>query len=269
MTKILTFTDRIFKYANHPFPSEIADDPMILYHGTSSCFEKEIESEGLSISKVHFQLDELLSIAELFEKLGWMGKKGSMTTLKPFSISHDNQRHNIKPIYLGRSSNLVVNYAKHQDAGGEIAKTVRYCFEDLNEFLNNEEIRKEHENKMKKQTEQAYNEGWVFEAPKQTISLEELAKSLNALDHINQRALSLIENTEYGIVYAIRFNEENAKHLLNHNWMGIKYFKDILPDQIVGKAIVPKEYRKEHSNNYHDFKIPSEEGILKMVLEEN
>jgi hypothetical protein len=265
MSSKLLFEDQEFKYANYPFPNSIANDPMILYHASTSCFEEKIEQEGLKVGRVHFELEELQSIANLFYRLGWMGKPGSMTTLKPFSINHDNQRHNIKPIYLGRTSYEVVNYARYQNSGGEIAKAVRYCFQDLYEFLNNESLRNEHKSRIEKQIYQAKIEGRVHESPKQSITLKELENSLVDLEHINQRAISLIENTEYGLVYAIKFSEDNIKDMLNHNWMGIKYFKDISPNQIVAKAIVPKEYRSKHSNDYHDFKIPAEEGILKLT----
>lgn len=269
MTENLTFTKKVFPYANYPFPPEIANDPMVLYHASSSCYEKEIEREGLKYGKAHFTLEELQSVVNLFEKLGWMGKPGSMSTLKPFSINHDNKRHGLKPIYLGRTSFEVVNYASHQSSGGEIAKAVRFCFQDLQEFFSNEELRSNHTKEIQKKVAEAQQGGYVYDPPIQKISLEELGEKLSELDHINQRAISLFEKTDYGIVYAVRFSEKNSKDLLNNNWMGIKCFKNISPDQIIAKAKLPKNFRSNHSNNYNDSLIPSETGILKLVQKEN
>ncbi len=268
MSRQLTFQDLVFKYANYPFPSEIANDPMVLYHATSSCFEKEIESKGLKANQIHFTLNELKSIANLFDELGWMGKPGSMSTLKPFSITHDNERHKTKPLYFERSSQLAVGYARYQNSGGEIAKAVRYCFQDLHEFLNNEETRDKHYKKIKLDEERERSAGFLYNAPVQKISLKELELELKKLDHINQRAISFIENSEYGIVYAIKFSAEDANNFLYHNWMGIKYFNDIPPSQIIGKAIVPKEYRHQHSNDYHKFHVPAKHGILALIQKE-
>ena len=124
------------------FPSEICDDLWMVYHGTSSIFEQDIDKHGLCWRPNLASKAEVQSIVTIFEKMAWAGRhNGGLPVLKPFTLQHDLRTSTIKPIYLAESSLRALTFATYEFAGGETARALRFCLADLHQYLSSPALR--------------------------------------------------------------------------------------------------------------------------------
>ena len=241
------------------FPSNIINDGYILYHGTSSFCEDSINSEGLLVNHSRFTLDELRSIADLFNKLNWKGiSGGSYAVLMPFSISHDFQKHDNKPVYLTPFVHQAYTYASLDFAGGEIAHTVRSCFKELWQYVLNPAVREQHLNYL---ASDVHGKG----VNSIQINIVELRRSLEYLSPIFMRARELKEKYLYGLVYAIRFDEKDFIDLRYNSFMGVKCFKSINPKQVACVVKLPREFTYSPNSKLDILDFPAFEGIISKI----
>jgi hypothetical protein len=223
------------------FDKKLELDPEIGFHGTSSCFESCIDSEGFAPNRSSEWRDAIERLVALFRALDWCGTTGaSRAVLEPFSLNHDHADPRGKPIYFAETSDRAVGYASSDFAGGENARALRYSFDDLRAFLNDPELRAEH---LKRLTHGARTRGVppplaIEQAKKQLAAVDfaHLRNELEALHEVEREVRAYVDAHRYGVIYAVRLTDIEA--LEYHNFMGVKSFSPIPPGRIVAKRIV-------------------------------
>lgn len=197
------------------FPPEIENDRWVLYHGTSSVAEQQIDAEGLIWKPATYSKADIDQLISIFESMGWVGTNAAgMAVLKPFTQAGDFGSEDKKPIYFYDDGLAAAPfYATRDCAGGETARAVRYAMADLDLFLEDEGVRN-----------------------RRPVDLEWLRDSIASLSDLRKRCFATQDAYDYGIVYAVKFVPEDLESLTYHNAMGIRCFRDLAADRIVGKA---------------------------------
>ena len=130
------------------FPSAIADDPWIAYHGTSGRNARSIEQNGLQGSMGALARKDLEAVAAVFDAMSWHGEiHDRYSVLKPWSLEFDRARG--PKIFLAESSVRAALYATQSCAGGEAMRAGRFCLADLERYIADPEIRRRHRRKRK------------------------------------------------------------------------------------------------------------------------
>lgn len=247
---------------NNPFPQHIADDPNVLYHGTSSTNELSIENSGLKINTTVFSKKEIEDVLELFDSVKWPHKKfWSESNLQNYSLNHDFKNEDLKPIYLGECAERVSLFASKEFAGGEIARSVRNAFIELEKLftdpkeLEKELARIETESSFTGRTAQDYD-----------LDLSELKKMLDAKRDYYNIASQLKDDYQYGIIYAIKIEAEDEPHLEYsiRSQMGVKCYTSLPASRIIAKTTVSPEYINDFNKfiNYRDLPCSKPGGIF-------
>ena len=227
---------------NHPFPEEIQSDPLVLYHGTSSSNESEIETNGLLPGKSLFEVKDLVAIVELFEEMDWAGiNSGSLGTLKPFSVEHDFAHAGGKPLFLAESARRASGYASLDYAGGEIARSVRNCFDDLWAYLDDASVRDGHMREVQEAVAYCKRLG-AAPHPVPVITMDEIRARLVALDGVRSLACKAEAAHAYGVVYAVMLDAADLAAAKISWSMGVMCTDPIPLVKIVGKTLIPNAY---------------------------
>lgn len=231
--KIYPFDERFFQASGELFPEEIFGDPWIAYHGTSGNRAASIETNGLAWPGEIVGKEEVAKVVQVFKNMRWCGvHTGGLPVLEPFTLLHDFGETKAKPIYLAEMSLRAFTYATKDFAGGETCRALRFCFADLQCYLNSEDIRTKH----------LRGEGRLWDGSTDDVAavdLKWLRNELEALISVYERCREAIEVHQAGIVYAVRFQRSDLEHLRLHNSMGIKATCRIDPVKIVAKVVIP------------------------------
>jgi len=225
--KEFTFdTDSIFE-SLHLFPEEISGNKFMLYHGTSSCFEKRIENEGLKWSKDIFTKEQVIEVTNIFETIQWTQNPSKPRgrgywILSGFTLKDDFGDNKIKPIYFAETSYRATLYASKEYAGGETIRGLRQAFEDLNYYLSIQDISKT-------------NRSFVQE-------------KLNYHKELINKVNALYNNHNYGVVYAINF-ENKGKELLKYLGSAGMITNGVESDVIVAKVKIPNDFKYKNLGN--------------------
>lgn len=132
---ILFDPDR-FEATKELFPDVISKDDWIVYHGTSSLYEFEIDSSGFRPSSHIAGKEEVQAVVSVYERMNWAGAHGGgFPVLKAFSLEHDLADPRGKHVYFAESSCRASLYAMRDFAGGECARALRHALRDLQEYL--------------------------------------------------------------------------------------------------------------------------------------
>ena len=227
---------------NHPFPEELQLDPLVLYHGTSSSYESNIDTRGLLPGKSLFDVKDLVEIVKIFADMGWAGiNTGSLGTLKPFSVDHDFAQVGGKPLFLAESARRAASYASLDYAGGEIARSVRNCFDDLWAYLDDSSVSDDHMREMQEAVAFCKRMG-AAPHPVPIITMEEIRARLIALEDVRSVALQIEMAHTYGVVYAVKFNVSDLAASKISLSMGVMCADPIPLEKIVGKTFIPNDY---------------------------
>lgn len=250
------------------FPREIDEDPWVLYHGTSSLYEAQIDARGLTSASALFTKADVEKVLDVFRRLRWSGSSGrSRAVLEPYSANYDLSQARGRPIYLTEDAARAVRYATKQLAGGEIASTIRCCFAELGEYLADPEVRKEHLAYQELDWNDAISTGRALPHPPTECDLGGLAADLESLGELRERAARLFREHEYGLVYAVRIMDAQVPDLGGRLGMGIMAFKPLGPDGLVAKARVPPSHEWEPAAaNPERMQSRLESGVLAAIL---
>jgi len=127
------------------FPDKICDDLWIVYHGTSSIAEDDIDRTGFKWMPSIANRSEVENVVNIFDAMSWAGKSGGgYSVLKPFSLDHDFSLSDRKPIFFAESCYRAFLYATRDFAGGETARAMRLAITDLHEYLTSVDLRHSH-----------------------------------------------------------------------------------------------------------------------------
>ena len=220
------------------FPKEIVEDDWVLYHGTCKPFEKSIEKNGLNTSLPNPITREVIQrLVGCFEWLNWSGDNaGGYAVLNSFTLGHDYSFDN-KPIYLGESFRRSLTFASEDFAGGEGCRAVRKGIRDLHNFLKDPDVRLAAQNQQIRETVNERGEV-IPEDLKLIEDLDWLRNELSDLNPVEQYVNRIANQHQYGIVYAIRFDEADLLKMKHNSCMGIMHFGTIHPSKIIAKLIV-------------------------------
>jgi len=197
------------------FPPEIENDRWVLYHATSSVAEQQVDSEGLKWKSTTYSRSDIGQLVSIFQSMNWNGiHLAGMPVLVPFTQNGDFGSEDRKPIYFDIDGRAAAPYYTTRDcAGGETARAVRYAMADLELYLEDESVRNQ-----------------------PPVDLDWLRDSIAALSDLRKRCFDIQETYKYGIVYAVRFVPDDLESLTYHDSMGIRCFRELPADRIVGKA---------------------------------
>ncbi len=225
------------------FPDEIENNPWIVYHGTSSVYENEIDSIGFMWEPSLFTKDEISNVVDIYTIMDWAGNdQGGFVVLKGYSIDHDFSTGNTKPIYFGETSYRSLLYATKSFAGGETARALRKSIQDLENYLEDKNIRDADTNyRMLDYNKLVSLNAQVGEPPKE-VDLLWLKNEVEKLQSLKEKCLEVYSAHEYGVIYAVKFDQEDIKNSDDFEFnscMGLKVFSKISPEKIVGKVHIP------------------------------
>jgi len=69
-----------------------------------------------------------------------------------------------------------------------------------------------------------------------------LESELRCLESIRRKCKAPQEQYAYGIVYAVRFNENDCQNLRYHQSMGVIASGTIRPEKMVAKVLIPSDF---------------------------
>lgn len=229
------------------FPKEIYNDSSVLYHGTSNINEAEIESVGITPSKQLFSKEDIFSVIKSFINMGWHGSDtGAFNVLLSYS-KWDYSRTEGNPIFFHYDPTKCLTYAEKDFIGGEKTRSIRKCGRDLKKMLSNTSVYEKYIADFTQWGSSMSSYGQQLGISRDEIrihTLEEIEIIYNRHQHLWIRSEEIVERHKYGVIYAVKFNQQSAKDLRNGNGMGILSFSDILPDQILDKIIVDDHIQK-------------------------
>lgn len=258
-----------------PFEKQYFSDPWAAYHGTSSINEHSIEEQGLQWSNLKYSRSDIALVTSLFEKLCWFGAKSDGLTVLLTYTQYDfdySESKNTKPVYFAESSMRALRYAQHSWAGGETARALRIAFEELGRYRDDDEFRRNQiaksymmlkdrlhcrlpkhldlkENDIYEHSQ--IRELWDHFAgygcrfsiipdkvanPPVVYEKQWLVDQLNALEHLREKVFSMRDDYLYGVIYVVRFDEQDIPYLRYSDSGGLISLRSIPPTKLVSKA---------------------------------
>ena len=228
------------------FPDEIENDLWIVYHGTSSFFEEDIERDGFQWKPTQITKKDVSNIVEIYTKIDWCGNDpGGFQVLKPYSLDHDFRKGDVKPIFFGETAYHSLLFSTHEFAGGETVRSLRKAIQDLEDYLTNQSIRDTAmKYKLVEYNDLVSKNIKARKAP-EDVDLSWLQTEVDKIQNVKEKCLELYNAYEYGVVYAIKFNKNDIKDQDNFEYdgsMGLKSFSRISSRKIVGKIHIPIDF---------------------------
>jgi hypothetical protein len=264
--RVVEFAEPTLEWQNHPFPPAIAQDPYVLYHGTSSIHEAEIDRDGLRPSHPQFQREEVAAVARLFQLLSWRGRSAaSRAVLEPFSLQHDFSEDKGRAVHFGEGVLCAIQYSAARNAGGEVANALRCSFDDLWAYATDESIRADHRVHI---AECVSRLGSLNAHPDSypqppSIGVEQLVSELGRLEPLRRSARSCERDFTHGVVYAVRFSVDDLPLLEHDSFMGTRCYGPIPPHRLLAKMHVPRAYELDRClRGTCRLGLPAEGGIL-------
>jgi hypothetical protein len=225
---VVDISEKDLKGIETLFPPQIEEDSWVLYHGTSSLGEQQIDSEGLCWKPAVCSREDIESLVDIYKKMCWAGiSGGGLAVLQPFTLDGDFQAENTKPLYFREDSLFPLLYATRDFSGGETARAVRHALHDLDQYFDDSAVREGH-----LQSPCTFF-GGTFEGP---VDLDRLADAVARLSDLRKRCFDCQAAHQHGVVYAVRFTPEDLPALSYSSAMGIRCFKELSPSRIVAKA---------------------------------
>lgn len=252
------------------FADEIDSDEWVIFHGTSGFNAESIERNGFDPMSVVVSFDQIRRVVALFKRLNWCeGDPGGYAILMSFSLKYDFQASDRSPLFLAETSMRALLYATRDFSGGEKLRSLRRAFDDLNSYLNDPRVREQHGASL----EASYNEMHLmgFDAPlPEEVDLDLLREDLADLSDVRRIANDALLRHDHGVVYALRFREDDVENLRWNPSMGIEATARIAPATIVGKVIVPADYEMSQPSRLgEDFINRIDRGLIAVLQAKN
>ena len=249
-------------WPNHPFPREYATDGFILFHGTSSTQEAAIDANGLIPTESRFRKADLEQLVALFRSIDWVSLR-SYTVLRLYSLDYDYAHPQGKPVYLAEGAKHALGYAEIEFAGGEIARSVRYAFEDLRSYIENPSVRAAHIAEDEAERISLRRLGAIEPKPLPSFDPNILRSALDEMAQVEKTAVEALTGFTHGVVYAVRIKPEDLESMECGGSMSIKCFQPLGPDRLVAKMRVPKGYAQDCMTKDADgSSLPSWDGVI-------
>jgi hypothetical protein len=228
-------------------PDWIDNDDNFLYHGSSNISEDCIEKLKYN-QFCHFKKEEIDSIIDLYKKINWYGSPGGgFQVLSTFSIS--DFENNLKPLFLANQYNRCLLYAHKDFAGGELVRSIFYAIKDLNNYIDNDNIRNEH----KKFIEDNFQYNQIL----YDVNLEVLKEEVKNLNDIYQKSIDIRNLFEYGIIYCFKITPDLYQYINNPKSMGYTTNLEHISNHLKAKIIVDKKLLQIPLGNFIDKQLLS------------
>lgn len=248
---VFELNQKRFESKKRCFDDDICETPTMMFHGTSSISEKEIEQSGFQCKTGDLVNDKTIEkVISLFKRLKWHGlHSGGYPVLTCFS-ERDYKSDNSKnpPTFFAESSYRAMLYASRDYAGGEAARAMFYALDDLKQFICKKELQQSHFEALGNQREEWRDKAHptFLQQFEPEIELDELAAHIDSLGGLRDKLLRLREGYEYGVVYAIDVASEPSLIVsLSYSRNGIETRCPVPKHTIKAKCIIPKSY--EHA----------------------
>jgi hypothetical protein len=241
---------------NELFPEALRRDDWVAFHGTTGSLAEKIETEGFLWSGSQIAKSVIAQVVTIGERLVWRGPiRGGLSTLSPFTLGFDFGEKDRKPIYFGETPSRSLRYAMRDTAGGETMEALRKTFAYFERLLNEPLMRSERLRYLERclrdqlgnptpeqlltlrvQQPELYQQYAVEE-----LDLDWLHNQWDSLSEVRQRCQAAFDAHTHGVIYAVRFTEEDLPYLSWHPSMGILADGLVPLSRIVGKVIVPAD----------------------------
>jgi hypothetical protein len=266
--KVFDFTAEQLEKCRTLFPSNIDQDPWVFYHATSSVAEAAIESEGLVWRPGVYSKSDLQTVARIYKGMDWCGENtDGYAVLAGFSLSVDFDKNMTKPVYLSEYSTRPLEYASRSFAGGETARAVRIALEDLYSYLGSTELRREHYERQRRRCIRLVRRG---DLPCRVIkvNIEWLGSRLQDLKTLEEACEQLLRRYEYGLVYAVKFNQSDLSSLEFSKIWGLRCFAHLPLERLLAKARLHcgdaelNSQNDEDARRWNNWRMEHPDGLL-------
>lgn len=220
------------------FPPEIDSDPWVVYHGTSSVFEKEIEQNGFKCGSNHLDEGVLLCLSIIITT-EWF-EDDATASLRAYSLPRIGSD---APFYCALFPQRSALFTRRMFSGGEtsyilrrvIPKLVKATFDNPNFF--EERLEKD----LKKCIEKA-KKGHFTQEKVLKVNLVWLKEKITELKKFLPDLLDNYKKHSHGIIYALKINEDDVNIIQYQGNNGLAVYKKLSYERCVGKLIIHGEH---------------------------
>jgi hypothetical protein len=225
-------------------------DSWVVYHGTSSVFEQDIEDRGLEPFNRLFDPRDVDRVRNAFENLGWYGSADSGYI---FLASYSRERHrgDRQSVYCCSCPNASLLFSTRGFAGGETARQLRKAFRELERLVSTADLR------------DAVRRGLAANSRARGIDrdpdevLASVSTLLTELGPLRDRLERFVANHKYGVVYAVQLLWEHLPFLVSNGTTDLGCRISINPDRLVGRARIHDERPEDADCVYTDPEVLS------------
>jgi len=244
--KEIPFNPDTYSATAELFSESISKDDWIVYHGTSSVYERDIERSGFHPSTNIASKEEVQEVVSVFKKMKWCGNHGGgLSVLEIFSLDHDLADPKGKPIFFAESSYWASLYAMRNFSGGECARALRYALNDLQKYLESTAMREEHNKQLRSKFKYIKYDEEQYRKAVSPVDLQWLKHEMGAFQTLLQSCHVPYDNHTHGVVYSVKFSKDDLGPSLEYDSsMGIKSFTPVSPEHIVAKVKVPLDFQR-------------------------
>jgi hypothetical protein len=218
-------------------------DPWVVYHGTSSVFEQDIEDRGLEPFNRLFDPRDVDRVRDAFDSLGWYGSADSGYSVLA-SYSRERHRGDRQYLYCSSYPNASLLFSTRGFAGGETARQVRKAFRELERLLSTPGLRGDVRRRLAANPHARGRDPDDVLASVSTLLIE-LAPFKDKLER-------LVADHKYGVVYAVQLLTEHLPFLVPAGATDLGCRIPIHPDRLVGRARIHDERPEDADCVYSD-----------------
>ncbi len=231
------------------FPTDILDEPWIVYHGTSGALAAEIDTNGIRAARSIVDSNAIERIVGVFERLDWGGTHGGgYPVLAAFSTFDVSQG---RPVFLGESALRVTTFAAADFAGGEVARAVHHALADLRRVVDGDwpaNVRPEDR-----------------PAAITPEAIHGVARTLEELGNLRQAIAEIRAGHTHGVVYAVRLQPGDLVRAKHHKQMGLMIDGGVPAERLVAKALLPASFERSIGLNDRRAQFINESPILSVI----
>jgi hypothetical protein len=225
-------------------------DSWVVYHGTSSVFEQDIEDRGLEPFNRLFDPRDVDRVRDAFGSLGWYGSADSGCEVLA-SYSRNRHRGDRQCAYCCSYPNASLLFSTRGFAGGETARQLRKAFRGLDRLLGTPDLREA----VRRQLAASPRAPGVGRDPDEALA--SVSTLLTELGPLWSKLERLVADHKYGVVYAVQLLREHLPFLLSDNPTDLGCRIPIHPDRLVGRARIHDERPEEADCVYSDPEVLS------------
>jgi hypothetical protein len=205
------------------FARHVAEDPFVLYHGTSWEVAERARHEGLRWQATIVSRGEAVEVVRIFKDLEWHRTSGNgWAILSSCTVGFDFAAGDTKPIFLAPNDHRARRYAKRRCAGGETATAMRNALGDLRRLATEPDAYAVYLADLARLRS-------TVNPPSQTALSEWLA----GFAEIERRCQEPYDRFTAGAVIAVRFEPDALDTLEFHGMHGVMAHSPIAPHQII------------------------------------